>query len=698
MGKHDRGRRSLTNRKDKKPNGASKPPAKIMFNFKISDSVKGKIDDGKRGSLKRWGLKFGPRACAPTGDRVITNRTKKAYAVHFTGMAKFCFLIGDYDSSLLLDPFAPKFAPSMKVGTLVLYLQFKYHEAEEFLTDINGNAISDVEGKPIYCTGSWNDPGNADSVRAAVNAIHEARDQKGAYMEPCDDCCALDIDNRHKGCPYHSGRPLCRRQGNPTNDPAFVNAIKQVKKNGETYKIHGCDQLMPGEVRQIASFLRSSNNLKHLQTLLVMLLSIKTFLRSDDLGIKVEDFETGSLCLVNETGPINLCFNLKGKSDRELVYLVLWSDDDCPDFCALRVLLVYVFLTGIEGGPLFFTDKEANTAKTVKTSDKVKTTQISYETVKTRLQFLFSSVLQCHDKCLGVHTLRKTAYLFAKFGHGELSDIMNAARHKNVASAMKYERDCSLHRDILEAQPDALQRVSKFKAVRCLEPKAATSVNAKNKAYFKSLPALANDFIFVQLKIDPQDPKLNQPTYLMDKAMAWRRDDDALGTFCKMMDELNITSPDIRDRFVNAANAMSEENLRKLGIMSALLNNTSMDETSLNGPTDSEMQVAMGSVNRKRGTGTNDLEGRLQVAYAKTPQDKLEIMSRLLDQIPSEHEKCLTSGALTFYKKYMKKLQVCLASHFTDAESRIDMDGFCRMYPQYSHTLWKCTCVPASDL
>jgi hypothetical protein len=507
MGKYDSGRRSLTNRKDKKASGASMPPGKT-FDFNISDSVKGKIESGKQRALQRWKLKLGPKAGPPTGDRVITNRTKSAYDVHFRGIATFCFLIGDYDSSLILDSFAPKFAPSMKVGTLVvLYLQFKYYEAHEFLTDTNGEAVSDVDGKFIYCSGTWNDPGNADSVRAAVNAVHEARGNRGTYTEPCDDCCALDSTDRHKGCPNHAGSPECLQKGNPTNDPAFRNAIKQIKKNGETYKIYGCDQLMPGEVRQMATYLRASNNLKNLQTLLVMLLSIKTFLRGDDLGIKVEDFETDSLCLVNEHGPTNLCFNVKGKSDRELVYLVLWSDDDCPDFCALRVLLVYVFLTGIESGPLFFTDKESNT-------DGVKATQISYETVKTRLQFLFSKILQCHDKCLGVHTLRKTAYLFAKFGHAELSDTMNAARHRNVASAMKYERDCGLHRDILEAQPDALQRVSKFKAVRCLDTKAAKSVNSKNKAYFKSLPQLALDFVFIQLKIDRKDPKLTkQPSY-----------------------------------------------------------------------------------------------------------------------------------------------------------------------------------------
>ncbi len=132
---------------------------------------------------------------------------------------------------------------------------------------------------------------------------------------------------------------------------------------------------------------------------------------------------------------------------------------------------------------------------------------------------------------------------------------------------MKYEKVCALHRDILEAQPDPLQRVLKFKAVRCLDPKAAKSVNSRNRTYLKSLALLALDFVHVQLKIDLDDPKLNQPRYLMDKALVWRRDDDALGSFNKLMDKLNITIQDCRDCLIRAADSMSEERLRTLSIV-----------------------------------------------------------------------------------------------------------------------------------
>jgi hypothetical protein len=143
MGKDDRDRRSLTNRKDKK----EYPSTSGRRVGLLSDFVKSKIEYGKEWTLQRWKLQFGPRSGPRTGNRVLNRRTKVSYDVHFKGIVTFCFLIGDYDSSLILDLFCPKFAPSMKLSTLVSYLQYKFQESHEF--DTNGLPIFDVEGKPI---------------------------------------------------------------------------------------------------------------------------------------------------------------------------------------------------------------------------------------------------------------------------------------------------------------------------------------------------------------------------------------------------------------------------------------------------------------------------------------------------------------------------------------------------------------------
>jgi hypothetical protein len=99
-------------------------------------------------------------------------------------------------------------------------------------------------------------------------------------------------------------------------------------------------------------------------------------------------------------GPINRLFHLLGKSDKELVYLYVWLDNDCPDFCALCAVLVYVFLSGVKEGFLFMTDDELMAMPT----NRVTTTRISYSLIKTRLQFLFNTILKNKDKFLGCHT------------------------------------------------------------------------------------------------------------------------------------------------------------------------------------------------------------------------------------------------------------------------------------------------------
>jgi hypothetical protein len=43
----------------------------------------------------------------------------------------------------------------------------------------------------------------------------------------------------------------------------------------------------------------------------------------------------------------------------------------------------------------------------------------------------------------GTHTLRKTGYLLAIWGKGELEQIMLSARHKTITSAQKYYQDAA---------------------------------------------------------------------------------------------------------------------------------------------------------------------------------------------------------------------------------------------------------------
>jgi hypothetical protein len=114
MGKHDKAGRALTNRRDKKLG----PSTFKMSYFKLSDSVKAKITSGQAEALTRWDLDFcpEPKSDAPrTGGKVLNDKTIVAYEFHLKNVEKFCWLIGDYDSSIILNLNCPAFSPSMSV-------------------------------------------------------------------------------------------------------------------------------------------------------------------------------------------------------------------------------------------------------------------------------------------------------------------------------------------------------------------------------------------------------------------------------------------------------------------------------------------------------------------------------------------------------------------------------------------------------
>jgi len=63
-----------------------------------------------------------------------------------------------------------------------------------------------------------------------------------------------------------------------------------------------------------------------------------------------------------------------------------------------------------------------------------------------------------------------------------------------------------------------------------------------------------------------------------------------------------------------------------------------------------------------------------------TSAAKIAIMVLKLEkQLPEDTEGGLTGGALTFYKKYMKKVRACLDFHFKED----DVEGVCQAYPDF---------------
>lgn len=224
------------------------------------------------------------------GSRPIAQSTLLAYQKHYNGLKYFFSLIGDYESLLILLEYPPEpFCPSMDPNSIALFINWKRYPAGSPLLEIgNGSVIlADVEGNPIRCQGTWNDPNNVNQLLSAVGAIHEARNQGGAYFNSCEDC--IDIYTRlndKSGCRFHTTAQLWRR-GNPRTAVVVKNTFKQSNIDGSGYVAEGDSALTPWELLSLRDRLLSTNSLWDLEFWVMTLIAIKLFLREDEVNWKL---------------------------------------------------------------------------------------------------------------------------------------------------------------------------------------------------------------------------------------------------------------------------------------------------------------------------------------------------------------------------------------------------------------------------
>jgi integrase len=121
----------------------------------------------------------------------------------------------------------------------------------------------------------------------------------------------------------------------------------------------GALSLLPGDVRDLRRALLGSD-LQAFLSYVMILLGIKLFLRSDELLTLCMNQFDNRLYIVNDDEVRGIALYIKGKSDRRKQYLYIWADENCPEFCPLRHLLVYVAVSGNTSGYLFPFLQEVN--------------------------------------------------------------------------------------------------------------------------------------------------------------------------------------------------------------------------------------------------------------------------------------------------------------------------------------------------
>jgi hypothetical protein len=132
---------------------------------------------------------------------------------------------------------------------------------------------------------------------------------------------------------------------------------------------------------------------------------------------------------------------------------MLWPDRDCLDFCPVSYLLLYLYKTKLTKGYIFPLPAYLEQICATDGMPEEAETNISYDTFERTLKSLCVSLFGSGQHW-GTHTCRKSLYLFAVWGGGCDTDIMQSAHHKSIKNALKYKKDAATLLEIWKLSED----------------------------------------------------------------------------------------------------------------------------------------------------------------------------------------------------------------------------------------------------
>jgi hypothetical protein len=150
----------------------------------------------------------------------------------------------------------------------------------------------------------------------------------------------------------------------------------------------------------------------------MIITGVKLFLRVEEvIKMKVEDFAERYF-VVTENNVEGLCVYIDVKKEKKETPFAIWDDKDCPEFSAVKAILLWLSFSGIRSGYIFPTRDELNLRQTSPSN------HYTYGSMSDTMKFLCERVLVGVDpNCpemkhliIGTHTLRRTAYLLSYWG------------------------------------------------------------------------------------------------------------------------------------------------------------------------------------------------------------------------------------------------------------------------------------------
>jgi hypothetical protein len=664
------------------------PNMGLVISNRVYQAANGKLEE----VIEKYKLDTSGEPIRIIGGEAGTDDVKEdtidRYCSVWNSLYKFCLLIQDYESALIFnEKLRPRNPLPVSHVTLRLYIQFTTKEEGEVLSHPDTcQPCNDLFGKEMKCIGRYTSPKSLEQCKAAVTTLYSFfKSTRGAYRDgECKACIALQakaVEKKERfinGCDEHISDPDVRRKGNSTEEPGFKMDVTKYKTYAkEHYSQKGNFQFTPGEVRACRNFLLSRNNPMCFMLYVMMLMGIKLFLRVNEvLKMRVEHFK---ICyfLFDDNGTIRgMCVLVNGKTDKTWVPLMIWRDDENPEFRLLRHLLAWIKIAGIkDGGYLFPHPNDFGKG------EGVYERSADYDWFLGWMKYLVFDILG-KDKdrlsifhIIGTHILRKTAYLFAVFGCKmfpvkndplrkdalnadsiDRSDILAGARHLDIKCICRDVLDAgTLYSGLKRTGNLDDHRVSPWEPIH-VSTHASWEQRCTNSTRFQvPLATLASKFAESDLGITPsmQNGKtVGQVLSLFIQQITVYKPDETLQQKLEASLASHVKDNESRNELMQLIDKMFQERLRSANVPSYF----SSAERPLLVQACQQSAGTIHPPSPKRQKKENDIEIRKHFAAA-TVADKLDILLKVEETMPSEF-KNLTRGARRWYER-AKPILIC---------------------------------------
>ena len=316
------------------------------------------------------------------------DKSLREYPRYWRELGRFAYLLDDMRTATICnDKLRPKNPLPANPVTLALFYQYKSFDRLTNVVDFNNNCVVYVHGTRAgkIVTGScdsverngrivkkngWSDPTNVRKCRVAIRTLHNSfclEDMSLAYIGTCEKCikkneakgkinwaCSEDREFLNcGGCMY----PRLRPRGCPTYHKLCISMFNRVQNHlRANHYIRGALHITTKQLRQVRAHLLSrSNDIMNMQLWCMMLVGIHLFLRAQEVcSLRLSQFRKECFVVLRKEKRVDqIVLWVLGKADKVEQCLSLYRDDENPEFCPVRALLVYLAAAKLPGPYLF---------------------------------------------------------------------------------------------------------------------------------------------------------------------------------------------------------------------------------------------------------------------------------------------------------------------------------------------------------